>query len=783
MQKQLRVYRTFLLGLCIGLAYAIIISDKAASLPIPPWLNIFEQRILVLTMSGILGGIIYTIMVDGNVELPRFTDQHGNRFEAGLLGDMLLGIAGAFILEFLTSPLGVSEEIKVQLQAETSYIAIAAKGIIGGYGSKSLMDIALNRALKQVREREKQREHLEQANEELASDVDALETERQELLEGQALIQQLNHYIDRGLPGADVDHLVTSIRHAAPEIQEQVFQITKHLRQTTSRTEEFRASTHRTIPIFIALVDSQPQQAGYHAQLAFAYKDSESPLTRSILESALHHLNEAIALRPPQDRAHTWKYELNRAIVRIEQETMERRAGVQLGAVDPDYREQIVEDLLTVADIQGLPRVMEQASQYQLPNPPIINWIQLHHDWLRRHDEAGPIVAELMLLLQPDSTRPNLEQPEAEPSVDPPLSEVPESYFPESEVPESYRPEPDIPAAGPTEPGERGIEERDRPPNTYPPEPTEHTQDSSFLEDTQAQTPPSHNGREGSSPTPGVISLPEDDEDTAHYLDILKEAAREGSAPTTEPSDESDKPRFPIVLESQNDQDSPPFEASAAEPERDRWSAALDRARPIGAVGTASRAALTVTGMVASYQLARQDQDRVTALLDRFRWAGAKYGLPPALLAAIASRESRCGADLTSETNGDTPYFGIMQLDQQNVTPMGQCGTMVDSACQHHIDEAADLLAVALQQMSQQYPDWADEYVLQGAIAAYNVGVEHVQMATTAEIDRGTTGQDYSSDVMARAQFFAETFPELATVPVDMLLPGLSSPERDAIEV
>ena len=48
-------------------------------------------------------------------------------------------------------------------------------------------------------------------------------------------------------------------------------------------------------------------------------------------------------------------------------------------------------------------------------------------------------------------------------------------------------------------------------------------------------------------------------------------------------------------------------------------------------------------GQDASRKMANTDKGRVTALKQRFNSAAAVTGLPPALLAAIASRESRCG--------------------------------------------------------------------------------------------------------------------------------------------
>ena len=70
----------------------------------------------------------------------------------------------------------------------------------------------------------------------------------------------------------------------------------------------------RMMPLFAALIKGDPDQHTYYAELAFAYKDSESP----DLFQAMQYLDKAIALRGNQQRAATWNYELSRAITRIE---------------------------------------------------------------------------------------------------------------------------------------------------------------------------------------------------------------------------------------------------------------------------------------------------------------------------------------------------------------------------------------------------------------------------------------------------------------------------------
>lgn len=79
-----------------------------------------------------------------------------------------------------------------------------------------------------------------------------------------------------------------------------------------------------------------------------------------------------------------------------------------------------------------------------------------------------------------------------------------------------------------------------------------------------------------------------------------------------------------------------------------------------------------------------------------------------------------------------------------------------------HIAQAANILADFRARMREMHPQWSEAEVLRGAVAAYNTGAD---VAPTADqMDRGngtrrnngTTGKDYSADVWARAQYYAE---------------------------
>jgi hypothetical protein len=155
-------------------------------------------------------------------------------------------------------------------------------------------------------------------------------------------------------------------------------------------------------------------------------------------------------------------------------------------------------------------------------------------------------------------------------------------------------------------------------------------------------------------------------------------------------------------------------------------------------------------GLDASRAMANTDKGRVSALKQRFNSAAAVTGLPPALLAAIASRESRCGNVLDANGNGDGGQaFGIMQVDRRSHTPAGE----PDPRSQAHIDQAAGILKDCLKTMLTKFASAPPARQLQSAVAAYNCGGSAVASPDTA--DARTTGHDYSNDVWERARLYA----------------------------
>jgi hypothetical protein len=152
--------------------------------------------------------------------------------------------------------------------------------------------------------------------------------------------------------------------------------------------------------------------------------------------------------------------------------------------------------------------------------------------------------------------------------------------------------------------------------------------------------------------------------------------------------------------------------------------------------------------------MAQTDLGRVRPLIARFNVAGANEDLPPALLAAIASRESRCGNVLDRNGFGDAENaFGIMQVDKRSHALQG----LPYPRSQGHIDQAAGILNQAFEQAQRKFPNEPEARQLQAAVAAYNCGMSKVQSPDAANAP--TTGHDYSNDVWARATFYVTIWP------------------------
>lgn len=183
-----------------------------------------------------------------------------------------------------------------------------------------------------------------------------------------------------------------------------------------------------------------------------------------------------------------------------------------------------------------------------------------------------------------------------------------------------------------------------------------------------------------------------------------------------------------------------------------RWINAL---KGCPTTGCSSRTNRRNPGVKGSQELARNDARLITKeFLGNCREIGDEYNVPPALILGLASRETHIGSVLgapsgSKEGWGDRNHaFGVMQVDKRYHKIKG----LNDPFSRAHLDQAVGIYASYRDQVKQNHPDWSDENLLKGACSAYNSGVGNVQ--SISGMDRGTTGDDYGNDVIARSQFF-----------------------------
>lgn len=151
------------------------------------------------------------------------------------------------------------------------------------------------------------------------------------------------------------------------------------------------------------------------------------------------------------------------------------------------------------------------------------------------------------------------------------------------------------------------------------------------------------------------------------------------------------------------------------------------------------------------------DAARAQELVPLAKELGEQYGIPPALALGIASRESGFGRHLDENGYGkyDSNGYGMFQVDKQYHTPTG------DPYSRAHAEQAMGIFRNDLDRVAAAHPDWPREQQLATATAAYNFGygnarTQPADAAGWARLDDGTSGDDYSRDVWARAQYFAD---------------------------
>ncbi|MDC0743047.1 PAAR domain-containing protein [Polyangium mundeleinium] len=154
---------------------------------------------------------------------------------------------------------------------------------------------------------------------------------------------------------------------------------------------------------------------------------------------------------------------------------------------------------------------------------------------------------------------------------------------------------------------------------------------------------------------------------------------------------------------------------------------------------------------------APMDRARAQKLVPLAKKLGAKYGIPPALLLGLASRESGFGRHLRADGYGkyDPDGYGMFQVDKEFHKPKGGPFSM------DHAEQAMRIWSDTYKSVKAAHPSWTREQLLAGSIAGYNFGSGNVRTqprdtTSWAKLDDGSAGDDYSRDVWARARYFSK---------------------------
>ena len=328
------------------------------------------QTYLNLTLAGTFGGLLCSILVgEGKMlEFPSWA-KNGKGLKPGFLGNIFVGIAGAFIAYIALAKF---------LKGEAG-ITIFVVGLVGGYGGEYVMDAALKRLIEQTK------------------DADLIEEELEEINQVEDLQNLANRQIYQGLAPDELWELQTQLRTFSldPEVKEGIFNVARDARRLGSRVKAYEGRIKRAIPILEALVQSDDNNHRYHAQLACAYRDS----VPARLDEAISEFNQAIARRDPTTGDH-WRHELDRVVALIYKALQEGEPNAE----NSPSSGKIWADLLTIDRNQGLTRVFEEFDRAR--TSPIKDWLEKNQDWLQQHPEGKTLLAQVARAPSAVSTEP-----------------------------------------------------------------------------------------------------------------------------------------------------------------------------------------------------------------------------------------------------------------------------------------------------------------------------------------------------------------------------------------
>uniref|UniRef100_A0A663LW01 Lysozyme g n=2 Tax=Athene cunicularia TaxID=194338 RepID=A0A663LW01_ATHCN len=161
---------------------------------------------------------------------------------------------------------------------------------------------------------------------------------------------------------------------------------------------------------------------------------------------------------------------------------------------------------------------------------------------------------------------------------------------------------------------------------------------------------------------------------------------------------------------------------------------------------TAKSEGLSYCGVKASEKIAERDLGAMNRYRTLIKKVGEKLCVEPAVIAGIISRESHAGKILKNGWGDNGNGFGLMQVDKKSHTPVGQWNS------ETHLTQGTNILIMMIKTIQGKFPRWTRDQQLKGGISAYNAGASNVR--SYDKMDIGTTHDDYSNDVVARAQYY-----------------------------
>ena len=135
--------------------------------------------------------------------------------------------------------------------------------------------------------------------------------------------------------------------------------------------------------------------------MALLYRDLDPP----DYSKALTCLDRAIILRGPLTIGEPWQYELNRAAIRIQQTSKTTRVS----DFSPFVQENIIADLLVIAQVYNLETVLQAAEDRHIPAP-IEDWLRLNRAYLATRDDTRTVAKAVSRVLGLQLTAPAVEE-------------------------------------------------------------------------------------------------------------------------------------------------------------------------------------------------------------------------------------------------------------------------------------------------------------------------------------------------------------------------------------